>query len=167
MRGVQASGSLVAHPLSAEAFQSFGDVVEIGNGPFKTINEGRCRRYHDLAGLDAIDGVAGVSLFQAEIRPLPCPITMMERHPLGSQCFLPMNGSEYLVVVAPDDAGRPGTLVAFHVRGDQGVNYHRNVWHAVLTPISGSGLFAVVDRIGEGANLEEHWFDAPVNVEIR
>lgn len=158
--------TLVAQPLTSAAFVPFGTVLEIGSGPFLSINEGRCRRFHDLARPDVVDGAAGVSLFQAEIRPTPCPISMMERHPLGSQCFLPMDGSEYLVVVAPDQNGRPSGATAFHARGDQGVNYNRNVWHAVLTPISGRGLFAVVDRIGEGKNLEEHWFDTAITVEL-
>lgn len=150
---------LVAQPLTQEAFAPFGDVLEAGTGPFRTINEGRCRRYHDRARLDIVDGRAGVSLFKADIRPLPCPITMLERHPQGSQCFVPMEGSGYLVVVAADVDGTPGAPLAFHARADQGVNLNRNVWHAVLSPISGSGLFAVIDRIGDGANLQEHWFD--------
>ena len=150
--------------LTAQAFAPFGDVLELSDGPFKTINQGRCHRFHDLATLDFDDGRAGINLFNAEVRPPPFMIEMVERHPQGSQCFIPMHGSGYLIVVAPDDGGQPGTLRAFRATGGQGVNYHRNVWHAVLTPISGSGLFAVVDRIGAGANLKEHWFDQPVEV---
>ncbi len=82
---------------------------------------------------------------------------MLERHPLGSQCFIPMDQSEYLVIVAEDEGGRPSTPRAFMARSPQSINIKRNVWHGVLTPISGSGLFAVVDRIGDGNNLEEHW----------
>ena len=105
---------ITAQPLTAEAFAPFGDVIELGQGEVRLINEGRCERHHDLAALDFLDGIAGISLFKAELRPVPCPISMMECHPLGSQAFLPMQGSEYLVVVAPDDGGKPGELHAFH-----------------------------------------------------
>ncbi|NRB02117.1 MAG: ureidoglycolate lyase, partial [Rhodobacteraceae bacterium] len=63
--------------------------------------------------------------------------------------------------VAPDAGGVPGTPRAFLTAPGQGVNYHRGTWHGVLTPLHAPGLFAVVDRIGDGANLEEHVFDAP------
>lgn len=157
--------SLAAHPLTAAAFAPFGDVLETGDRPFRTINQGRCRRYDDLARLDFDDGRAGISLFRAEVRRPPYAIELMERHPQGSQCFVPMQGSDYIVAVAPDEGGRPGTIRAFLACGTQAVNYHRNTWHAVLTPMTGTGLFAVIDRIGAGANLEEHWFDAPVGIE--
>lgn len=157
---------VAAAPLTADGFAPFGDVLEIADGPFRTINQGRCRRFHDLATLDFDDGRAGISLFHAEVRTAPYAIDLMERHPQGSQCFVPMQGSDYIAAVAPDDAGRPGTIHAFLAAGAQAVNYHRNTWHAVLTPIAGTGLFTVIDRIGEGANLEEHWFDAPIRIEI-
>ncbi len=157
---------LTAQPLTPTAFAPFGDVLEAGDGPFKEINQGRCRRFHDLAALDFADGKAGINLFQADVRTAPYSIELMERHPLGSQCFVPMQGSSYLVAVAPDADRRPGAIQAFLVNADQSVNYHRNTWHAVLTPISGTGLFAVIDRIGDGANLQEHWFDAPIPIEL-
>ena len=88
----------------------------------------------------------------------------MERHPLGSQAFVPMSADPYLVIVAPDDAGAPSTPVAFRVGAGQGVNYLRNVWHAVLTPLGDTRLFAGVDRVGPGENVQEHWFDQPWTV---
>lgn len=143
--------------LTAEAFSGFGELIEVGGTSPIMINEGRCERFSDLADIELIGGRAGVSLFRAELRRLPHILTMLERHPLGSQCFIPMDQSEYLVIVAEDEGGRPSTPRAFMARGPQSINIKRNVWHGVLTPISGSGLFAVVDRIGEGNNLEEHW----------
>lgn len=156
---------IVARPLTAEAFRPFGEVIEIG-GEFRTINAGLCRRYHDLAELDFADGSAGISLFRSEIRVLPYEVDLLERHPLGSQAFLPMDGSEYLVIVAPDEDGAPGAPLAFRARADQGVNYARNTWHGVLAPISGGGLFGVVDRIGDSANLEEHRLATPFTVTL-
>lgn len=146
-------------PLSAKAFAPFGDVLDCGGDPDKIINQGLCGRFHDRAVLDFEGGRAGISLFRAKARTLPYTLDMMERHPNGSQAFLPMHQEPYLVIVAPDENGQPGTPRAFLAGPGQGVNYHRNTWHGVLTPLSDPGLFAVVDCITDGPNLEEHWFD--------
>ena len=152
---------IVIEPLSPEAFAPFGDVLDCRGAPEKVINQGRCGRYHDRATLDFGDGRAGISLFEAEVRTLPLTLDMVERHPEGSQAFLPMSHTAFLVIVAPDDGGRPGPPRAFLTGAGQGINFHRGTWHGVLTPLHAPGLFAVVDRIGEGSNLEEHWFDTP------
>jgi len=159
------SGDLRAAPLTPEAFAPFGEVIEAG-GAHVTINEGFCRRYSDLATLDMVGGRAGLSLFSAEIRTLPYECGLLERHPLGSQCFIPMQDARFLVIVAPDAGGVPGAPRAFVAGGDQVVNIARNTWHGVLCPIAGSGLFAVIDRIGEGVNLEEHRLSRPIRVTV-
>ena len=146
-------------PLTASAFAPFGDVLEAAGTPDKMINEGRCGRYHDRAVLDVSDGRAGISIFKSETVSLPYALRMMERHPEGSQAFIPMSADPFLVVVAPDAGGAPGQPVAFLAAAGQAINFHRNTWHGVLTPLAGPGLFTVVDRIGPGANLEEHWFE--------
>lgn len=153
-----------ARPLTAVAFAPFGDVIECRATPDKIINQGLCGRHHDLAQLEFIDGRAGISVFQAQTRSLPLTLDMMERHPQGSQAFLPLSSDGFLTIVAPDDGGKPGVPLAFVTAPGQGVNYHQGTWHGVLTPLSGSGLFAVIDRIGTGDNLEEHWFEQPHTV---
>ena len=146
-------------PLTVEAFAPYGEVLDTAGAPDKLINQGLCGRYHDRATLEFTqEGSAGISLFKAELRALPYALELMERHPLGSQAFLPMSMDAFLVIVAPDDAGKPGTPRAFRTAPGQGVNFYRNTWHGVLTPLSGPGLFAVIDRIGGGENLQEHWF---------
>ncbi|MGX9356178.1 ureidoglycolate lyase [Roseobacteraceae bacterium S113] len=159
------SGRVFIEPITRAAFASFGDVIDTEGEPDKIINQGLCGRYHDRATLDFSDGQAGVSLFQAQPRRLPLSLEMMERHPDGSQTFIPMSMDSFLVIVAADDAGAPGVPRAFETRPGQAINFRRNTWHGVLTPLAAPGLFAVVDRIGAGANLEEHWFDAPYLVE--
>ncbi|WP_170326946.1 ureidoglycolate lyase [Ruegeria arenilitoris] len=158
------SRRIVAMPLTPEAFAPFGDVLEVAGEPDKLINQGQCGRYHDRAELDFSDGRAGISLFNANPRSLPYRLDMVERHPEGSQAFLPMTQHPFLVVVAPDENGRPGEPLAFVTAPGQAVNYHRGTWHGVLAPLHAPGLFAVIDRIGEGANLEEAWFDEPYEV---
>lgn len=156
---------IIARPMNVEAFAPFGDVLNVEGEPDKLINQGLCGRYHDRAKLEfGTDGQAGISLFKAELRSLPYTLEMMERHPEGSQAFLPMDVHPFLVIVAPDEGGKPGEPHAFLTHSGEGVNYHRNTWHGVLTPLAGNGLFAVVDRIGETPNLQEHRFDAPYEV---
>ena len=153
--------SLTLEPLSNTSFEAFGEVIELRGSPDRMINSGRCGRHHDLAGLEFLEGRAGVSLFDSEPVRLPYEFDLVERHPLGSQAFLPMQVDPFLVIVATaGDDGRPGKPSAFITSGTQGVNYRRGVWHGVLTPLHRRGLFAVVDRIGEGENLEEYRFDS-------
>ena len=151
-------------PLTPAAFAPFGDVLDTDGAPDKMINQGLCGRFHDRARLDFSDGRAGISLFRAEPRSLPLTLDMMERHPEGSQAFVPMSMDPFLVIVAPDAGGRPGVPRAFSTQPGQGVNYHRGTWHGVLTPLAGPGLFAVIDRIGAGPNLQEYWFSAHYTV---
>lgn len=150
---------IAAQQLTAEAFAPFGDVIEAIGTPDKIINQGLCGRFHDRARLDFSDGKPGISLFNAEPRHLPYTLEMVERHPSGSQAFVPMSENGFLVIVAPDEGGVPGMPQAFLTVPGQAVNLHIGTWHGVLTPLAAPGLFAVIDRIGEGQNLEEHWFD--------
>ncbi|WP_323767068.1 ureidoglycolate lyase [Marinovum sp.] len=155
---------ITAQPAAAAAMAGLAELIACDGAPDKLINQDRCGRFHDLAGLDIIDGKPGISLFKSEVFALPFRLEMMERHPLGSQAFVPMSDEGFLVVLAEDDDGTPGTPRAFVTAPGQAVNIGRNVWHGVLTPLGGSGLFAVIDRIGDGSNLEEHWFDTAFEV---
>lgn len=154
-----------AQPLTAAAFAPYGDVLDASGAADKIINQGKCGRYHDRAQLDFSDGRAGISIFKGDKRSLPLTLDLVERHPDGSQAFVPMSADPFLVVVADDDNGTPTAPRAFITEPGQAINFHRGTWHGVLTPLSEPGLFAVIDRIGEGANLEEHWFDTPFTIE--
>lgn len=153
--------TIKAIPITAEALAPFGDLLDCSGDPDKMINAGNCGRYHDRAQLVFEAGRAGISLFDAKPRSLPYSLDMMERHPEGSQAFIPMSQHPFLVCVATDIEGVPGTPIAFVTQPGQAINFHIGVWHGVLTPLHAPGLFAVVDRIGPGANLEEHAFGQP------
>lgn len=150
--------------LTAAGFAPFGEVLEAAGPPDRLINAGTCGRWHDRARIDVAEGRPGLSLFRAEPRALPLDLDLMERHPLYAQAFLPMGCPDWVVIAAPDAGGAPGRPRAFRASGAQGVNIARNVWHAVLTPLAAPGLFAVVDRIGEGESVEEHRFERPVTI---
>jgi len=154
--------SITILPLTAEAFADYGDVLNAKDAPDVMINQGLCGRHHDRAQMICDGGRLGVSVFDAVPRDLPYQLDLMERHPLGSQCFMPMTEHPFLVIVADDDNGKPGRPKAFMVPPHTGVNIHRNVWHGVLTPLFSPGLFTVIDRVeGDGNNLEEHWMSPP------
>lgn len=158
---------ITAQPLTAAAFAPFGDVLEAVGAADKIINQGLCGRFHDRAALDfGPAGRAGISVFRAEPRTLPYRLEMVERHPDGSQAFVPMSAEPFLVIVAEGAGSVPGPVHAFLTEPGQGVNFHRGTWHGVLTPLSPPGLFAVVDRIGDSPNLEEHWFETPLTVTV-
>ncbi len=153
-----------AQPLTAEAFAPFGQVLEAQGAADRLINRGLCRRFHDRARLDFGDGRVGLSLFDAAPRTLPYTLDLLERHPQGSQAFVPMHRNPWLVVVAPDRDGIPGRPLALFAAPGQALNLDRGTWHGVLTPLFAPGLFAVIDRIGDGPNLEEHRLDPPWTV---
>lgn len=159
---------IAALPLTREAFAPFGDVIEAEGAESYLINNGNCRRFHDLARVEATGGNARVliSLFRAKPYPAPVTVGMVERHPLGSQAFIPLSPAPFLVVVCPDQDGAPGTPRAFLTKPGQGVNYARGTWHGVLTPLGMEQDFAVVDRGGDGDNLEEFFFPAPYRIAL-
>ena len=160
--------TLTLEPLTAEAFAPWGDVIEATGDSFP-INGGMCDRFHDRARMEFTGegGRAGISVGYGRPYPLPHSFDLVERHPLGSQAFVPMTEDPFLVIVAPDEGGRPGTPRAFLTAPGQGVNYLRNVWHGVLTPLGRAAAFVIVDRIGTGVNLEEYRYEADWQVVAR
>ncbi len=164
--GAATVDSIVIAALDAGAFAPFGQVIDTQGDPDRIINQGLCGRYNDRAAMEFGTGRAGISLFRAEPRALPLRLDMVERHPDGSQAFIPMSMDPFLVIVAPDHDGIPGRPLAFRTAPGQAINLARGTWHGVLTPLHAPGLFAVVDRIGPGDNLQEHWFGAPYTVRL-
>ncbi len=160
--------TLTPRPLTREAFAPFGDVLDTNWRDHYPINGGRCERYHDLATAEATGSDARVilSIFRGTPYSFPLELKMMERHPFGSQAFMPLSPSPFLVVVAHDAAGKPAEPHAFVTAPGQGVNYPRNLWHAVLTPIGEPQDFLVVDRAGVEKNLEEHHLDEPWTIHL-
>lgn len=152
---------VTARPMDADAFAPFGALIEAGRGEARTINAGLCTRWHDVARPDVVDGAVSIAVFDAQPRTLPYRLDLIERHPDGSQAFVPMAYVPFLVVASEGPEASP---VAFVTRPGQGVQFHRGAWHGVLTPLHAPGLFAVVDRVGAGTNLEEHRYDDPWEV---
>ena len=148
--------------LTREAFAPYGDVIEM-TGSLRSINQGFADRCDDLCKVDMIDdGTVKVSLFQARPRPQPIKIEMMERHPLGSQAFYPLQDEAWLVLVC-DDPHDKNSFRCFRATGQQGINYARGTWHFPLLVFAPS-RFIVVDRKGPGKNLEEVGLETPFHI---
>jgi ureidoglycolate lyase len=154
---------LQIRPLTKEAFAPFGDVIEADPATMKLINGGTTERFHALAAPEAAGEGARIilSIFRGQPRQFPYSVTMMERHPFGSQSFSPLSQRPFLVAVSQDRDGKPDIPLIFLARGDQGVNYRRNVWHHPLMAIGTASDFLVADREGPGNNLEEFFFETP------
>ncbi|WP_435102611.1 ureidoglycolate lyase [Arhodomonas sp. AD133] len=150
---------LETQPLTREAFAPFGDVIAADEAAESfPINNGSTTRFHDLARIELLgeDPRPLISIFRGQAFAPPLAIKMLERHPLGSQAFVPLSGRPYLVVVAPrGETVDPADVRAFYVRGDQGVNYHAGVWHHPLLSLEATSDFLVVDRGGPGHNCDE------------
>lgn len=149
---------LFAEPLSSAAFASFGDVIETSGRSSFAINQGWAARFHDLATVDVADreGRVSVDLVTAQPESMPLPLRLMERHPLGSQIFMPLAERRYIVVVAAaGEAPRADALRAFVAGPQQGVNYHKGVWHHPIIALDEVTTFITVEREGPGCNLEE------------
>jgi ureidoglycolate lyase len=160
------SRTLRTEPLTRAAFAPFGQVIETDGAHHYPINNGNTERFHDLAKIE-LGGTNArplISIFRGKPVALPMTLHHVERHPLGSQAFYPLSPRPFLVIVAPDEADTPGTPRAFLTGPGQGVNIAMNFWHGVLTPLEAESEFLIVDRGGDGNNLEEHHFPEPWTV---
>ena len=146
--------------LTKENFSQFGDIISTKDiNPIK-INNGYAKRYDNIANLDTLknDGETTISIFSALKRTFPMKIDMMEKHPLGSQAFIPMKETTFIVLVAPKGK-KPNInkIKSFIVPKQTGVNYKPGIWHFPL--ISNKNMnFLVIDRKGKGNNLIIHNF---------
>lgn len=155
-------------PLTAEGFAPFGDVIETAGRDWFPINNGSTQRFHALAQVQTgpADGTAIISIFRARRLEYPLTIAMLERHPHGSQAFVPLRGEPFLVVVAPP-APQPDiqAIRVFRTDGRQGINYHAGVWHHPVLALRDDDEFLIVDRAGTLPNCDEFFFatdQAPV-----
>jgi len=152
---------LLPQPLTREAFAPFGDVIDTAGSRSFPINDGMVERFHDLARIDvgAQGGAPLLSVFRGQPYALPLPVRFVERHPLGSQAFVPLGEAAFAVIVAPPgDTVEPDDLRAFIGNGRQGVNYRPGTWHHVLLVLEQPADFLVIDRGGPGNNCDEHHF---------
>ena len=142
-------------PITKNNFSQFGDMISTKDiNPIK-INNGYAKRYDGIANLNTSkdNGVTTISIFSALKRNFPMKIDMMEKHPLGSQAFIPMKETTFLAFVAPNgDKPDLNKIEAFIIPPGIGVNYKPGTWHFPLISTEDMN-FLVVDRKGPGDNL--------------
>lgn len=156
--------------LTSENFARFGEVISCQGNDYFHINDAHTERYHALVMTEIMgDAKAGISIFRnIKSTQIPFEISMLERHPNGSQTFIPMRGQKFLIVVAPSlDTDTPdlSQLCAFITDGTQGINYRAGTWHHPLLTLEAPSDFAVVDRIGTGHNCDVYQFPETFKIE--
>jgi len=156
---------IAVEPLTRQGFLPFGQVIEAHpDAERRIINRGTTERFHDLARVETGGGRPTINIFRGKAHTLPVIVARLERHPKGSQSFMPLGGQRFLVVVAPDQAGTPGMPRAFLTAPGQGVSYPAGQWHSALLALDGIGDFLVVDLGDVEDNLEEFELAEPVTV---
>ena len=150
-------------PLTPERFAPYGDVIETSARTHEAMNDTRFERFDDLCNVD-VDGRVAVSVARCRTATaLPYRFDIVERHPLGSQAFVPLAPAQFVVVVAPPAESVDATdLRAFVTNGKQGINYHRGTWHMPLIAFEAGQRFLVIDRAGDSPNCDEHTLDESV-----
>jgi ureidoglycolate lyase len=158
---------MVVEILTKNAFLPFGEVIELDSAGGMLVNAGTAMSRRDLARVDvgAEGGRTSVNFMRASPQTMPIRVSALERHPLGSQAFLPLGDQPFMIVVAAPGPFDVKTLRAFVTRGRQGINYGKGVWHHALICLGEESQFIVVDRAGEGLNFNEVTLEQPLLVE--
>jgi len=160
---VSALREVATEPLTRQAFAPFGEVIGTHGADSFPINQGRTERFHALATVEllGVNDQGILSIFRGQ--PLePLVIALMERHPLGSQAFVPINRGPFVAVVAPPGPFDENEIRVFLVPGDHGVSYRPGTWHAPLLPLHVDSDYLVVDRQGSGQNCDEVTLMRPI-----
>ncbi len=165
------SHTLTALPLTADRFAAFGDVLETSAQTKQSMNSARFDRFSDLAKLDfgpEESGHPSISIARGKTpTAMPYRLDMLERHPDGSQAFMPLSRFPFVVVVAP--AGEEvivEEIAAFITNGKQGINYHKGVWHMPMIAMKEGQEFLIVDRAVSGGNCDEQYLGDPILIEL-
>ena len=142
-------------------FASYGDLISSGDVKPMDINAGYAKRFDNLAHINTSKdkGETIVSIFSALKRTFPMRIDMMEKHPLGSQAFIPMKETTFLSFVAP--AGEKpiiDKIESFIIPPKTGINYKPGIWHFPLISTENTN-FLVIDRKGDGENIIIYKFE--------
>jgi ureidoglycolate lyase len=156
-------------PITTERFAPYGDVIHASTAAKAAMNDARFERFDDLAKVDveSAGGRTAISIARCKTPAVfPHRFDMVERHPHGSQAFIPLAPFSFIVVVAPAGEAVDATdLCAFVTNGTQGVNYHKGVWHMPMIAMEVGQEFLIVDRAPSTDNCEEFILGDPLTLE--
>ena len=159
---------LTAQPISREAFAPFGWLIDAPSNAGTAINGGSSQRFDGVTelALDAQGGKPCLAIFKAKARDSAGPWTELERHCLGTQTFIPVNGVPYVVLVAlGQDTPDISTLQAFTVGGHQGITLSAGTWHHGLLALA-DGDFVVLERSADSVDCELAQLPEPVSITL-
>ena len=142
-------------------FAAYGDLISSDDIKPIDINAGYAKRFDNLANINTSkdEGKTAVSIFSALKRTFPMKIDMMEKHPLGTQAFIPMNETTFLCFVAPSgESPELSKIQSFIIPPKTGINYKPGIWHFPLISTENTD-FLVIDRKGNGENLIIYKFE--------
>ena len=111
--------------INRKNFSLYGDLISSNDIDYIDINAGYAKRFDNLANIDTLNdgGKTIVSIFSASKRTFPMTIDMMEKHPLGSQAFIPMKETTFLSFVAPPgESPEISKIQSFIVPPKTGIN---------------------------------------------
>jgi ureidoglycolate lyase len=159
--------TLTPQPLTKERFAPYGDVIEASPSQLAAMNEDRFQRFDDLCELDVGDGRIAVSIARCRVATtLPYRVDVVERHPLGSQAFVPLQRCRMLLLVnRPGEDPESGEFEAFVSNGRQGINYRRGTWHMPLIAFETGNDFLIIDRAMGEPNCDMHDLAEPMMIE--
>ena len=147
--------------ITNKNFKKFGEVISTKKIKPININNGYAKRFDNLCKINTSlkKGNTIMNIFSARKRKFPLNIKMMEKHPLGSQAFIPMKETKFLVFVAPKGK-KPNVkkMESFIIPKQTGINYKPGIWHFPLISTKNMN-FLVIDRKGMGNNLVIHNFE--------
>jgi ureidoglycolate lyase len=156
-------------PITSERFAPYGDVIHAATAAKAAMNDARFERFHDLANIDVESdgGRTAISIARCKTPAIfPHRFDMVERHPHGSQAFIPLSPFSFVVVAAPaGEAVDAEDLCAFVTNGRQGINYHKGVWHMPMIALEAGQEFLIVDRAPSKDNCEEFILGEPLTLE--
>lgn len=138
---------LRARPITPQTFAPYGDVLTAEGRASREINNGTSTRA-EMPDPDVLDqaGRPSLSVFRARGAGLPFTATLLERHRLGSQSFVPLGGTPFAVLVALGEKEPDlDSLAAFLVDGRSGITFRRDTWHHPLIALA-DGDFVVIER---------------------
>jgi ureidoglycolate lyase len=162
---------ITPQPLLPETFAPFGDVIQAGVGEVTRVNEGRADRFDSGARLDRLlaETTPVVAVYRIDASTLPLRISRLERHPLSSQLFIPMNAARYLVVTVPSDINGdpvPNEAAAFVATGSQAINYQPGVWHCPLVALDHPADFTMSMGKALDPAADCQFFDLPAPLTV-
>ena len=150
--------TLPVRPLTAEAMAPFGSVIERVPGGV-AVNGGSSQRHEAVATLDLHrDAGRGVlAVYDARARRFPFAASVLERHRLSDQVFLPLGGPRRCVLLlAPAGVEQPQATdcVALLSNGQQGLRIAAGTWHHGLLALD-DGPWAVLERRAAAPDCDE------------